>query len=180
PACPSDGSDPFDGDALDTQRWSAIVRHDPEGYRLEDGRLLLPTAHGDLTGAQSSVPNMILQPAPDGAWQAETTVTLDTDTAYQQAGLLLYAGDDDFAKAVLMARPDGSRRMSFFTVADGAERNAAADYTALPADFPTTFQLRLTSDGSEVTAAYSADGETWTPLGRPFDLAGGGGRDVRV
>src|SRR5690606_25679165 len=88
PACPSDGSDPFDGDALDTQRWSAIVRHDPEGYRLEDGRLLLPTAHGDLTGAQSSVPNMILQPAPDGAWQAETTVTLDTDTAYQQAGPL--------------------------------------------------------------------------------------------
>ncbi|TDE16032.1 ThuA domain-containing protein [Jiangella asiatica] len=170
PECLDGGVDEFDGDALDLGCWSSIVRHDPDGYQIADGRLVLPTAHGELTAARSDAANLIMRPVPDGGWEATTRVSIETTTAFQQAGLVLHAGDDDFAKAVVMARPDGTRRMSFFTVAGGQERNTVDDYVALPADFPTTFDLRLTSDGLEVTASYSVDGEEWTPLGRPYGL----------
>ncbi|SDU11642.1 ThuA domain-containing protein [Jiangella alkaliphila] len=170
PPCEDGGVDEFDGDALDLSCWPSIVRHHPDDYHVADGHLVLPTAHGELTAAQSDATNLVMRPAPDGGWTATTRVTADVSTAFQQAGLLLHAGDDDFAKAVVMARPDGSRRMSFFTVAGGQERNTAADYVALPADFPDTFELRLVSDGLEVTAQYSADGGQWLPVGRPYGL----------
>jgi PKD repeat protein/glucose/arabinose dehydrogenase len=175
PVCEGAGSDEFDGDGLDLDRWCTTLHHDPEGYRVEDGQLVLPTAHGELSGSRFDAPNLILQPAPEEPWQATTRVTLDPSQAFQQAGMLLMADQDHFAKAVVMGRPDGTRRMSFFTVTDGQERNQGADFVALPADFPSTFDLRLTSDGSIVTAAYSADGEEWLPLGRSY---GTGGSDV--
>ncbi|PSL07024.1 PKD domain-containing protein [Haloactinopolyspora alba] len=178
--CPEECSDEFDGDQLDLNMWSSTIGHDPSGYQLGDGSLTLPTAHGELTATMFELPNLIMQPAPDDAWQATTRVTIDPTDAYQQAGLVLHAGQDDFAKAVVMARPDGSRRMSFFTVADGQTRNADPDYVALPDDFPTTFELRITSDGAQATAAYSTDGENWTPLGRPYDLDRAGPWDVGV
>ncbi|SDT73025.1 ThuA domain-containing protein [Jiangella sp. DSM 45060] len=170
PPCEDGGVDEFDGDALNTSCWSSIVRHDPAGYRVAGGQLVLPTAHGELTSAQADAKNLVMRPAPEGGWTATTRVTADVSTAFQQAGLVLHAGDADFAKAVVMARPDGTRRMSFFTVAGGQERNTSADYVALPADFPDTFDLRLVSDGLEVRAEYSTDGEQWLPVGRPYGL----------
>ncbi|MBB5787933.1 ThuA domain-containing protein [Jiangella mangrovi] len=170
PPCADGGVDEFDGDALDLSCWSSIVRHDPAGYHVADGSLVLPTAHGELTSAQADATNLVMRPAPEDGWTATTRVTADVGTAFQQAGLVLHGGDADFAKLVVMARPDGTRRMSFFTVAGGQERNTSADYVALQADFPDTFELRLVSDGLEVTAEYSADGESWLPVGRPYGL----------
>jgi PKD repeat protein/glucose/arabinose dehydrogenase len=174
PTCELAGSDEFDGETLELDRWCTTLHHDPDGYQVADGQLILPTAHGELSGSQFDAPNLILQPVPLGPWQVTTRVTLDATEAFQQAGLLLAAGNNDFAKAVMMARPDGTRRMSFFTVTGGQERNQASDFTALPADFPSTFYLQLTSDGSVVTAAYSADGEEWSPLGRSYGLGSAG------
>ncbi|MEU6642703.1 ThuA domain-containing protein [Saccharomonospora sp. NPDC046836] len=172
PECRDSGVDEFGGDSLDIGCWSSIVRHNPEGYSVADGQLVLPTAHGELSSARADARNLIMRPAPDGAWQATTRVSIDATTAFQQAGMVLHADDKDFAKAVVMARPDGSKRMSFYSVANGQERNTGTDYTTLPADFPATFDLRLVSDGTQVTASYSADGQRWIPLGRPYVLGG--------
>src|SRR5699024_5600951 len=34
--------------------------------------------------------------------------------------------------------------------------------------WPTTYSLKLTSDGEQVTGWYSSDGESWTQLGTPI------------
>ena len=36
--------------------------------------------------------------------------------------------------------------------------------STVPTDFPTTAHLKLVSDGTQLTAHYSADGETWTQM----------------
>ena len=35
----------------------------------------------------------------------------------------------------------------------------------VPTEFPTTFQMRLISDGTSIRAQYSADGQQWTSMG---------------
>jgi len=161
-------SDDFLGTTLDKTRWSTVVRED-QSYSVRDGSLILPTAVGDLYGSRNDATNIVLQPAPDGAWQATTKVTLATAANYQQAGLMVYGDDENYAKLDVLY--SGSRRVEFILEADGTPRNEAADSTAAPAGSDTIY-LRLTSDGTELTAAYSADGQTFTPVGRSAALAG--------
>ena len=53
-------------------------------------------------------------------------------------------------------------------------RNDAADSTAnIAASFPNDYYLRMVSDGTNVTGAYSTDGTTWTPVGRPAAIPAG-------
>ena len=67
-------SDDFDGTALDRDRWTTVVREN-QLYSVAGGALRLPTAVGDLYGARNDATNLVLQPAPTGAWQATTKVT---------------------------------------------------------------------------------------------------------
>ena len=60
--------------------------------------------------------------------------------------------------------------MEFIRETAGTPRNEAADSTAAPAG--DAVYLRLTSDGTNLTAAVSADGQTFTPVGRSAALAG--------
>ena len=50
---------------------------------------------------------------------------------YQQAGLLVYGDDDNYAKLDLLY--NGSRRVEFIRETAGTPRNEAADSTAAPA-----------------------------------------------
>ncbi|MEV4541816.1 ThuA domain-containing protein [Micromonospora echinaurantiaca] len=159
-------SDDFTGTGLDNARWG-VVREN-QLYAVSDGALRLPTAVGDLYGGRNDATNLVLQPAPAGAWQATTRVTLPVTANYQQAGLLVYGDDENYAKLDLLY--SGSRRVEFIRETAGAPRNEAADSTAAPAG--DTLHLRLTSDGTNLTAAVSADGQSFTPVGRSAALAG--------
>ncbi|TYC03947.1 DUF1349 domain-containing protein [Micromonospora sp. WP24] len=159
-------SDDFTGAALDKARWS-VVREN-QLYSVSNGALRLPTAVGDLYGARNDATNLVLQPAPSGPWQATTRFTLPVTTNWQQAGLLVYGDDDNYAKLDLLY--SGSRRVEFIRETAGAPRNEAADSVAAPAG--DTLYLRLNSDGTNLTAAVSADGQTFTPVGRSAALAG--------
>ncbi|MEU5942753.1 ThuA domain-containing protein [Micromonospora sp. NPDC047548] len=159
-------SDDFLGTSLDKTRWT-VVREN-QLYSVAGGALRLPTSSGDLYGARNDATNLVLQPAPSGAWQATTKITLPTTADYQQAGLLLYGDDDNYAKLDLLHA--GSRRVEFIRETAGTPRNEAADSTAAPAG--DSVFLRLTSDGTNLTAALSADGTTFTPVGRAAALAG--------
>ncbi|WDZ85325.1 ThuA domain-containing protein [Micromonospora cathayae] len=159
-------SDDFLGSSLDKDRWT-VVREN-QLYSVAGGALRLPTAVGDLYGTRNDATNLVLQPAPSGAWQATTKVTLPITANYQQAGLLIYGDDDNYAKVDLLY--SGSRRVEFIRETAGTPRNEGADATNAPAG--DTVYLRLISDGTNLTAAYSADGQTFTPVGRAAALAG--------
>ncbi|MFJ6165263.1 ThuA domain-containing protein [Micromonospora orduensis] len=160
-------SDDFNGNTLDKARWTSVIREN-QLYSLSGGALRLPTGVGDLYGARNDATNLVLQPAPTGAWQMTTKVTLPVTANYQQAGLLVYGDDDNYAKLDLLY--NGSRRVEFIRETAGTPRNESADSTAAPAG--DTVYLRITSDGTNLTAAASADGQTFTPVGRSAELAG--------
>src|SRR5262249_25655678 len=148
-------SDDFTGASLDKSKWT-VVRED-QSYSVADGSLLLPTGVGDLYGARNDATNLVLEPAPAGTWQATTRVTLPVTANYQQAGILIYGDDDNYAKVDLLY--SGGPRIEFIRESAGTPRNGSGDSTAAPAG--STIYLRLTSDGTNLTAAYSADGLTY-------------------
>ncbi|RKF25522.1 ThuA domain-containing protein [Micromonospora globbae] len=162
PGCLVTGSDPFDGDALNTTRWT-VVRHAPDlPVRVADGTLVLPVTNGDINEAATGPISYVGQPARPGSWTVRTKVSLAHTREWQHAGLLMHGGDNDYVKLAFTRNSSGGRLLEFQTEAAGT-RTWHANVT-VPADFPPAVHLRLTSDGSKLTAAYSTDGETWTAL----------------
>jgi hypothetical protein len=166
--------DEFGGDALDYCRWNTIVRETPSGYRVKDGALEIDAADGDMYGGTVNARNLILQDAPDGGWEAVTRVKLPQGEEYEQAGLMAHSSDADFAKLVLIDVPNLGWRAEFGQNLDGqAVFDEVLDRSGpLPAGINTDgIWLKLSSTGTSLIAAWSADGETWTPFGRSRPLA---------
>jgi glucose/arabinose dehydrogenase/PKD repeat protein/regulation of enolase protein 1 (concanavalin A-like superfamily) len=162
PACVVQGTDAFDGDALNRTRWST-VRNGPDlPVRVEGGKLVLPVTNGDINEAAQGPISFVGQAARPGAWTATTTVSLAHTREWQHAGMLVHGSDDDYVKLAFTRNNSGGRLLEFQTEADGS-RTWHANVT-LPADFPATAHLKLASDGTQLTAAYSADGQNWTAL----------------
>jgi hypothetical protein len=90
-------SDDFNGTAL-SPAWS-WVRRDP-AVTVANGFLDWPVPDGDLAGTGNNV-GVLLRDAPRGGYTVETKVTLPlgetTVRNYQQAGLVAYLNDDDYA-----------------------------------------------------------------------------------
>src|SRR5690606_11352204 len=98
--CFAGRSDDFTGDELDTDRWNRSIRVNQD-LRVEDGHLVIPTAPFDIYSTNNTaLPNIVLQDLPDGPFTATAKLTLPGSTAYQQAGLVIYGDDDNYAKMV--------------------------------------------------------------------------------
>ncbi len=162
PTCLVRGTDTFDGDALDRTRWSTVRSGPDLPVRVEGGELVLPVTNGDINEAAAGPISFVGQAMRPGAWTATTTVSLAHTREWQHAGMLVHGSDDDYVKLAFTRNDSGGRLLEFQTEADGARTWHAN--VALPADFPVTAHLRLGSDGTRLTAAYSADGQTWTAL----------------
>jgi regulation of enolase protein 1 (concanavalin A-like superfamily) len=178
PTCLTGRSDGFEGTALDTARWSSVVRGNQE-LSVSDGNLNIPLTATDIYGTgNTGTPNLVLQPLPAGAWSATTKLTLPARLAYQQAGLLIYGDDDNYAKMVIQGRSTGTpsaadRIFQFIREENGVPNEVAASNTAsLGAAYPDTVWVRLTSDGANLKASYSADGATFTEMAETKQLAG--------
>ncbi|MET0237079.1 MAG: ThuA domain-containing protein [Kibdelosporangium sp.] len=175
-SCLSGRSDAFDS-ALDRTRWTVI--RESQNLAVTGGSLHIPTVNSDIYGTDNStpVPNIVVQPAPAGAWQATTKVSLIARDAYQQAGLVLYGDDDNYAKMVFEARGTAdaaSRVFQFIREENGAPNEVAASNTPnLGAAYPDTVHVRLASDGTNVTASYSPDGLSWTQMPETGKLLAG-------
>lgn len=163
--CPGAGSDEFDGAALDRTIWTRLVRESDSRHQLAGGKLALPTYPSGVSGAP-----LIQQPVPGGQWEATVEVAVDPTATYQQAGLLLYADDANYAKADLVFG-GGGLTVEFIHRRDGSDRNTAADSFPAPENLGDRAWFRMTSDGEQVTASLSVDGEEFNRLGRPVALA---------
>ncbi|TDW21653.1 ThuA domain-containing protein [Kribbella kalugense] len=178
PTCLTGRSDGFEDTALDTGRWSSVVRGNQE-LSVANGNLSIPLTATDIYGTgNTGTPNLVLQPLPAGAWSATTKVTLPARLAYQQAGLIVYGDDDNYAKMVIQGRSTGDpsaadRIFQFIREENGVPNEVAASNTAnLGEAYPDAVWVRLTSDGANLKAAYSADGATFTEMPETKQLAG--------
>ena len=174
PSCGSTLTDQFDGSALNRDVWTRVLREDQTGYRVENGALAVNAVQGDMYGGNTSAENIIGMPAPSGAWEATTKVTLDHVGDWEQAGMFLHASDQNFLKLAWIKTQNDGRNIEFIRQRGGGpDDQGALDRTPrFPDDASDTVHLRMRSDGSAVTAAWSADGQTWTPLGRSQPLDG--------
>ncbi|WP_211349328.1 PKD domain-containing protein [Nocardioides litoris] len=173
-------SDEFDGtELLDNCHWG-VRRADDSLYDVTGGALELTAGPGEY----NSTPNVITQAAPEGEWEVTTKVTFDPTQEGQQAGLVLAGeGSSGFAKLMFVRKSTAGNEWieflkssnpnnSFDFNGDWNTGGASFDGPFLPADFPTTFWLRMSSDGTDLTGAYSLDGEEFTQVGTKRALAG--------
>ncbi|WP_199510523.1 family 43 glycosylhydrolase [Nucisporomicrobium flavum] len=144
------------------------VRPDP-AVTISAGQLRWPVQDADLTGTSNNA-GVLLRTPPPGSWIAETKLTLplgeDTVRNYQQAGLIAYAGDDQFARLSAVAIWN-TRQVEFGHEIPYA---GSTSYGGTIAGTPglTTTWLRLAhhvdprNGEHEYRAGVSRDGRTWT------------------
>ncbi|GAB3125388.1 hypothetical protein GCM10027056_20720 [Glaciibacter psychrotolerans] len=176
--CFAGRSDDFTGTTLDEDRWDTIIRRD-QTLVVKDGNLVIPVSKTDINGAANAgAKNIVLQDLPAGAWEATTKVAVPLRAGYQQAGLMIYGDDDNYAKMVIIARnaageSPNERYFQYIREEAGNSNEGIASNTGrLSPDFPDTAYLRLTSDGTNLTAAYSEDGVAFTAMPETKQLAG--------
>ncbi|HET6548211.1 MAG TPA: family 16 glycoside hydrolase, partial [Solirubrobacter sp.] len=169
-------SDTFDGTSLDRCRWTTVLNEDPAGYSLADGKLSIKSAAGDITGTDVSAKNIVLQAGPtDGSWAATTKVSIDGSDDYLQGGLVAYAGNNNWAKVMVMRRPGGE-----WTTELGRQ-NGYQNGPALPADAQKAITLQMYARDGQIRGRYSLDdGDTWTEIGDGFDAGGLGSPSIGV
>src|SRR5829696_841380 len=96
-------TDEFAGAALDRTRWSTIVRENPAGYSVAEGKLKLKALTGDMFGDRATAQNLVLQDVPQGAWTATTRLDSTAfDREGQQAGFIVRRDDSTFSKFVVI------------------------------------------------------------------------------
>ncbi|MEV0807246.1 ThuA domain-containing protein [Micromonospora sp. NPDC050200] len=162
PGCAIRGSDNFDGDTLNTNRWTTVRNAPNLPVRVTSGGLVLPVTNGDINEGATGPISYVGQRARTGPWTITTKVTIPHNREWQHAGLLMHGTDNDYVKVAFTRTSSGGRVMEFQTEAGGTRTWHAN--VGVPADFPSTAHLRLVSDGQKLTAAYSADGQAWTAL----------------
>lgn len=162
PDCVTRASDDFEGDALDTGRWTVVREADGLPVDLTGGALVLPVTNGDINEGATGPVSYVGQAAPAGAWEIETEVSIGHTRQWQHAALMMHGDDDNYVKLAFTRDGSGGRYIEFQTEAGGSR--TWHDNQAVPSDFPATVHFRLASDGTRLTAAYSADSQAWTDL----------------
>ena len=156
------GSDEFDGTGLATG-WTWI-RPDARAV-VHDGTLIWPTEAADLTGTANSA-GVLTRKAPEGDYVVETKATIDlgVDTVrnYEQAGLVVYANDDDFARLSHVAIWN-TRQIEFGRELPYAGRLSYGGIVEGPPATTTWLRLAHTTVGGQhrYRAGWSVDGRLW-------------------
>ncbi len=172
PGCAGAMSDEFDG-PLDAGRWTVVRGATGATPATSNGQLMLPVTNGDINEASAGPISYVGQPVPSGDFQVTTKVDLAHDNEWQHAALAQIVDDNNYVKFALTQNQAGSRFFEFQTETNGT-RTWHQNNVTVPADFPSSFYLRLTQAGSTLSAAYSTDGTTFTTLTGTGALKAGG------
>jgi len=155
------------------QKWQ-ILRGDAAYRNFDNGRLRITVRNGDMIGGTATAQNVLLQPAPEGSWQATTKLDVSTlRPSGDQAGFILWKSENpnNFVKIVFIHKPDGVEWFEYVLTTNNS--NARLPNTGAIANLPDEIYLRVVSDGdSTLTAQYSVDGEDWNAIGDPITELG--------
>ncbi|WP_328491807.1 family 43 glycosylhydrolase [Streptomyces sp. NBC_00414] len=170
-------SDEFDSDSLSSD-WS-WVRGPAAGTATDEGVLSWPTQNAELHLGTNSAP-VLTRAAPAGDFTVETKLDLANGPGNQQAGLVLYGGDDRYFKLVHAVLPVSHTDGKVTHVTEFAKEGArptttpptAVAYGPMFGGPPArTLWMRLAYHADEVggehevRAATSTDGVHWTWTG---------------
>lgn len=147
----------------------AWKRPDPDAH-VSGGKLTWPTERSDLSqDALAGSTGLLLRTPPPGSWivQTKLSINLGVDTVrnYQQAGLVVYAADNDFLRLDHVA--NGPLRMTEFgkRVQAGGVNSWGQGNLGVPAD-TTYLRIAHTVDPKTGEHRYrggsSVDGRHWT------------------
>ena len=97
--------------------------------------LTIPAQAGDVYQTANNAKNIVLRPAPAGAWTFTTKVNFKGLVQYQQAGIMVYGDDDNFTKFDRVSTNAASattpvEKFEFINEVAGTPRNAGQDATA--------------------------------------------------
>ncbi|HUT92968.1 MAG TPA: TIGR03067 domain-containing protein [Thermoguttaceae bacterium] len=144
-----------------TLDWETI-RPDPTHMSLEThpGKLTITTQYGSFHGSQTSAKNLLLIDVPQGMDDFVITTCIEDflpETDWQQAGLLVYDGDDDHLKWVRDHHGLG------FPVLNAVTELKQERYASVcPAEVSKErFWLRVTKRGDQYQCAASVDGKNF-------------------
>jgi hypothetical protein len=160
-------ADNFSQPLSDDWTW---VRRDPDAT-VASGRLNWPLQSADLVGPGNDAGVLLSERTPNGTWIAETKLRLDLgeDTVrnYQQAGLIAYENDDDFARLSSVAIWNTRQVEYGRELASGAAGGATIYGGAIIGTPAPTIWLRLAHTRNAAgehlyRAGISPDGSTWT------------------
>ena len=164
-SCAGAGSDEFSGYTFNASKWPAIVRPTLARHTVGGDSLRIPTYGTGVAGAP-----LIQQPVKSGAWQVTTAVNIAPKAAYQQAGILLWASDSTYAK-LDVGHGSRGKTLEFIQRKSGSDRNVwLTDSIPAPATLGERVWLRLTSNGTQMTASYSVNGSSFVAFGQPVLL----------
>ena len=154
----------------DDWRW---VRPDPDAT-VSGGSLNWPLQSADLVGPGNDAGVLLNDATPGGTWIAETKLHLDLGENevrnFQQAGIIAYENDDDFARLSSVAIWN-TRQTEFGRELDATPADPADDRTifggAIIGTPDATVWLRLAHTRNRAgehlyRAATSRDGRNWT------------------
>ncbi len=160
-------SESFNG-PLDEDDWT-WVRRDPDAT-VRDGRLSWPLQAADLVGEGNNASVLLSDRTPTGNWIAQTKLRLDlgetTVRNFQQAGLIAYEDDDDFARLSSVAIWN-TRQVEFGREVAAAPDGRTSFGGAIIGTPAPTMWMRLAHTRNAAgehlyRAAISRDGRTWT------------------
>ncbi|MGW6536674.1 DUF1349 domain-containing protein [Streptomyces sp. NPDC055051] len=161
------GGDPSSSDCAQEPELSgdwSVLRDLPANRTLDpDGSLSLKPSPGFLWEETNNARNMLLSDAGDGNGTATVKMSGRTLDGWAEAGLLLYRDDDNY---VALQRKHNNGNPTVTVVQEtGGDADESRRVTAPSQD---DVWLRLTRSGSQITAAYSLDGQTFTQIGTPI------------
>lgn len=147
------------------------LRQDP-AMTVAGGKVRWPVGTSDLVGKGPSTSPLLLHDAPaDDSWMVETKLRLELGENdirnYQQAGLIVYKGDDDFARlghvAIWGTRQTEFGREVVARPSDGATQFGGAAIGTPGDDTWMRIAYHRNAAGEHVyRAGTSNDGKKWT------------------
>ncbi len=106
--------------AAPTAPWE-WVRESPAAHRSSEAGLQIMIEPGDLMGAAKNAKNIPLRPLPQDAKKISVLVDAQHKSQFEQAGLILYTGDDDYVK-IIKEQVDG-KQIVVMVAESGAKAN---------------------------------------------------------
>jgi murein DD-endopeptidase MepM/ murein hydrolase activator NlpD len=160
------GNDEFNDPALDPSwRW---VREVPTHWSLAEspGYLRLNTQQKDISGASNDAPLLLrsLGQFQDQDFMVQTRILLTPSANSQQAGLVIYADDDNYIR-LTYAFINGP----VFEFAGETGGNFQPIQVPAPPGI-NDFHLMIARSGLNYLAYFSEDGINWKPIGTHLNL----------